>query len=104
MELDEYKERTARREYIAEGAEAHLLMTDAAREAQRITAEINGSYHSAEELRTLFSRLTGERVDETFGLKISLSGRDASRTERTRAKHCGGGSDVVWEQLRCAFL
>ena len=68
MELDEYKERTARREYIAEGSEAHLLMTDAAREAQRITAEINGSYHSAEELRTLFSRLTGERVDETFGL------------------------------------
>ena len=41
MGLDEYKERTARREYIAEGSEAHLLMTDAAREAQRMTAEIN---------------------------------------------------------------
>lgn len=68
MELEEYKARTARREYIAEGSEAHLLMIDAAREAQRITAEINSGYHTAEELRALFSRLTGERADDTFGL------------------------------------
>ena len=39
-----------------------------AREAQMITAEINNSYHTAEELRELFSRLTGREVDESFAL------------------------------------
>lgn len=59
MQTEEYKALTARREYIAAGSEAHRFMTDAAREAQRITAQINGAYHSAEELRALFSELTG---------------------------------------------
>lgn len=68
MQTEEYKALTARREYIAAGSEAHRFMTDAAREAQRITAQINGAYHSAEELRALFSELTGERVDDSFGL------------------------------------
>ena len=84
MQTEEYKALTARREYIAAGSEAHRFMTDAAREAQRITAQINGAYHSAEELRALFSELTGERVDDSFGLfppfytdfgRISASGR-----------------------------
>ena len=34
----------------------------------RITAELNGSYHTPEEVRELFSKLTGKKVDETFGL------------------------------------
>ena len=68
MQTEEYKALTARREYIAAGSEAHRFMADAAREAQRITAQINGAYHSAEELRALFSELTGERVDDSFGL------------------------------------
>lgn len=68
MTLEEYKRSTARREYIAAGSEAHKLMTQAAHEAQKITAEINGSYHTPEELRVLFSRLIGQEVDENFGL------------------------------------
>ena len=68
MDHEEYKARTARVEYIAAGSEAHVFMTDAAREAQRITAEINGAYHTAGELRALFGELTGERVDDSFGL------------------------------------
>ncbi len=68
MDHEEYKARTARGEYIAAGSEAHVFMTDAAREAQRITAEINGAYHTAGELRALFGELTGERVDDSFGL------------------------------------
>lgn len=68
MDHEEYKARTARGEYIEAGSEAHVFMTDAAREAQRITAEINGAYHTAGELRALFGELTGEQVDDSFGL------------------------------------
>lgn len=43
-------------------------MTQAARRAQQITAEINTGYHDGEELRALFSQLIGKPVDEGFGL------------------------------------
>ena len=68
MDLQTYTEMTARGEYIEGGSPAHIFMTDAAREAQRITAEMNSGYRSAEELRALFSRLTGQPIDESFGL------------------------------------
>lgn len=38
------------------------------REAQLITAELNTGYHEEEEVRSIFSRLIGTGVDETFGL------------------------------------
>ncbi|MCQ2356008.1 MAG: hypothetical protein MJ014_03160 [Methanocorpusculum sp.] len=38
------------------------------REAQRITAELNTGYHEEEEVWSIFSRLIGTGVDETFGL------------------------------------
>lgn len=68
MELEEYRALTARREYIAAGSPAHIFMTATAREAQRITAEMNGAYRTAGQLRALFSRLSGEEVDESFSL------------------------------------
>lgn len=37
-------------------------------EAMRVTAELNGSYHTPEEIQQLFSRLIGKPVDKTFGL------------------------------------
>lgn len=37
-------------------------------EAQKITMELNNSYHGAEEVRELFSKLTGIEVDASFGL------------------------------------
>lgn len=50
------------------GGEVHQFMHGVSQEALRITAEINGSYHTPEELRSLFSRLIGQEVDETFTL------------------------------------
>lgn len=50
------------------GSEAHLFMHGVSQEALRITAEMNGGYHTPEELRELFSRLTGRPVNESFGL------------------------------------
>lgn len=54
--------------YIEAGSEAHQCMHIAAAEARRITCEINNAFHTAEELRELFSRLIGKKVDDGFGL------------------------------------
>ena len=53
---------------VEAGSEPHQFMHRASQEALRLTAEINGGYHTPEELRGLFSRLTGQPVDESFGL------------------------------------
>ncbi|MDC4233731.1 sugar O-acetyltransferase [Actinomyces sp. B33] len=37
-------------------------------ESMRITAELNSAYHMPEEVRGLFSELTGEEIDESFAL------------------------------------
>lgn len=53
---------------VGGGSESHLFMHGVSQEALKITAQINGSYHEPQELRALFSRLTGRPVDESFGL------------------------------------
>lgn len=53
---------------VGGGSETHLFMHGVSQEALKITAQINGSYHAPQELRALFSRLTGRPVDESFGL------------------------------------
>lgn len=68
MNIEEYKAYTAKGGYLEAGTEAAKMMRPAAVEAQRITAAINGAFHTPEELRALFSELTGQRVDETFAL------------------------------------
>ena len=50
------------------GSDVHLLMHQVSQEALKITAEINGGYHTPAQLRALFSRLTGKLVDEGFAL------------------------------------
>ena len=68
MDLGEYKEMTARREYIPGGSPAHELMHGMSAEAQKITSRINCGYHTQEELRELFSELIGKEVGEGFAL------------------------------------
>lgn len=68
MEIEEYKQRTARGEYIGGDGEVRAFMHRMAAQAQRVTAEINSGYHTPEELRALFSELTGQAVDESFSL------------------------------------
>ena len=68
MDLEAFLEHLNSGKTVRGGSEAHLFMHGASQEALRITAEINGGYHTPEELRDLFSRLTGRPVDESFGL------------------------------------
>lgn len=68
MDLEAFLEHLNSGKTVRGGSEAHLFMHGASQEALRITAEMNGGYHEPEELRDLFSRLTGRPVDESFGL------------------------------------
>lgn len=54
--------------YIEANSEVHQYMTKLSFEAMKITSEINGAYHSPEEIRKLFSDLIGKSVDDGFGL------------------------------------
>lgn len=68
MELDAFLQYLNSGKTVVNGSEPHLFMHRASQEALRLTAEINGSYHTPEELRVLFARLTGQPVDESFSL------------------------------------
>jgi acetyltransferase-like isoleucine patch superfamily enzyme len=49
-----------------EDKELHGLLTQCSFEAQRITMDLNTSYHSKEEIVEIFSELTGCKVDPSF--------------------------------------
>lgn len=44
----------------------HGLLTQCSYEAQKITMELNTSYHSQEEIVEIFSELTGSQIDSSF--------------------------------------
>ena len=68
MDLQAFLEYLNSGQPIKGGGEIHLFMHSISQEALRITSEINGRYHTQNELRVLFSELIGTPVDETFGL------------------------------------
>ncbi len=68
MNLEMFLDHLNSRKAVQGGSEAHLFMHNVSQEALKITAEINGSYHEPMELRSLFSKLIGKPVDETFVL------------------------------------
>ena len=53
---------------VGTDAEVRLLMHELSQEALRITTELNNSYHSPEEIRTIMEKLTGREIDPSFGL------------------------------------
>lgn len=46
--------------------EIHRFMNEMSDEARRITFELNGTYHTPEEIRALLSRLFGKEVDDSL--------------------------------------
>ena len=66
MDLQEFLKYLNSGQPVKNGSEVHMFMHTVSQEALRCTAEINSGYHTPEELRTLFSRLTGRPVDESF--------------------------------------
>jgi len=68
MTIEQFRERMATGEPIIGGSELHMEFHKYSQEALRITAEINGSYHTPEELRKLLSELWAIDVPESFGM------------------------------------
>lgn len=48
--------------------EIYDFMVKLSHEAMRITAELNSSYHTPEEIRDIFTQLTGREIDSTFSI------------------------------------
>ena len=68
MNSSEFAEEMKRQTYITANSQTHRHMHEAAQRARRITVELNNEFRTAEEVRRLFSRLTGREVDDGFTL------------------------------------
>lgn len=68
MELKEFLGHLNSGSPVIGGSETHLFMHQVSQEALRLTAELNNTYHTPEEIRGLMSNLTGKTVDESFSM------------------------------------
>ena len=68
MDYQKLTEQLRSGEPVTGGSQIHQMMHEAAQEANRMLFELNGRYHTDEEIREIFSKLTGKPVDPTFGL------------------------------------
>lgn len=68
MNLQEFLDYMDSGKLVQAGSEVHLFMHQLSQEAMQLTAELNGSYHTPEEIREIMSRITGKPVDESFCL------------------------------------
>lgn len=66
IRMEDFLSHVNRGEPVVGGSEMHVYMSGLAQEAMQITAELNGAYHTPEQICALFSRLTGKPVDESF--------------------------------------
>lgn len=53
---------------IVPGTDAHISMCELAQRALQLTAELNNSYRTPDEIRDILSRLTGRPVPESFNM------------------------------------
>lgn len=68
MELKDFLEYLNSGEIIIAGSEIHKYMCMLSQEALRLTAELNGSYHTPDEIRKIFAQLTGKPIDDSFSI------------------------------------
>jgi len=68
MNAEKFLEKMNNGERVSGGSEEHKVMHELSQRALKITAEINNSYHTEEEIRLLMSELIGKQLDESFGL------------------------------------
>ncbi|MGB4589434.1 MAG: DapH/DapD/GlmU-related protein [Clostridiaceae bacterium] len=68
MDINEFLLRLNEGKPVVSGSEMQQMMHNVSQEALKLTAELNGHYHTPEEVRELFSKLTGWEVDETFDM------------------------------------
>lgn len=68
MELKNFLDYMGEQKVIIAGSQEHLFMHQASQHAMETTVEINNTYHTQDEIRQLFSKLTGKEIDDGFVL------------------------------------
>ena len=68
MPVEEFRKTMDETAYIPAGSALHQEFHAFSQEALKITAELNGAYHTPEEVRALMSQLTANEIDESFGM------------------------------------
>lgn len=68
MELEEIIRQLNGGNVVVAGSELHQEVIKISNEAMMLTAQLNGAYHTPEEVRVLFSKIIGEDVDDGFCL------------------------------------
>ena len=68
MPVEEFRKTMDETAYISAGSALHQEFHAFSQEALKITAELNGAYHTPEEVRALMSQLTANEIDESFGM------------------------------------
>lgn len=94
MELTEFLALVDTGATLPAGSEAHAFMFESAQRALSITARLNGSPHTPEQIRALLSELTGQDVPE------SVSVFPPFHSEFGRNTHLGEG---VFINMGCIF-
>lgn len=68
MDLETYLNKLNSGAIIKSDSEVHRYMHKVSQRALALTAELNNSYHTPEEIRSIFQKIIGKNVDESFGL------------------------------------
>ena len=68
MNLSDFLEHLNSGKTVVAGSETHQYMCMLSQEALKLTAELNNSYRTPEEIREIFSKLTGKPVNDTLGI------------------------------------
>lgn len=68
MNINEFLDYVNKGNTIHADSEMHKYMVELSNEAMKITAELNSSYHTQEEICEIFSRLIGKTVDKSFNM------------------------------------
>lgn len=68
MTIEEYLNKMKPGFMVNAGSEEHQVMHDLAQRALQITMELNNKYHTHDEILQLMSELTGQGIDESFGM------------------------------------
>ena len=66
--IQKFRELMAKGTYVEQGTKLFQMFHKYSQEALKITSEINSKYHTPDEIRELFSKLTESKIDGTFGL------------------------------------
>ena len=68
MNIQEFRDYMASGKPVIAGSDVHMMFHQLSQEALRTTAEINGKYHTPDELHTLLEQLFGHEIPKNVGM------------------------------------